>query len=382
MSEQTLAFLKGKLPIILAALLLIPIYSLPVWWVSLTAPNYPVEAFPDGVKIHFHLNGVFNGCESIEKDEISEDVTLDCVHEMDTINHYVGMYPIASGGAIENSFSIFLLCMLGVMLLSYLIDDGNKRAIAMAAGFLFIAVWMSLALFKTDGLKFHNAKYLSSRVTALGQEGDLDDAPMSAGESLIASLRASLEGSGVEVEEAEVLTQKQKDISFLEDAFDSNQESLGTDDEWWGTGIQLLSWHYRTSLGRYFNDPAQIDPMVKGMTLAAHVVFWGILVIMVGLVITARKTGGLVHKLLVLVPISLPGLFVLAYSTWLGWYGHRMNDMGAFTLKAFMPTVFGQGKVAQFTTNSYPHIGFFLMLLFSGLLAYSFFFGSKEKSEN
>jgi hypothetical protein len=42
--------------------------------------------------------------------------------------------------------------------------------------------------------------------------------------------------------------------------------------------------------------------------------------------------------------------------------------MGAFTLKAFMPTVFGQGKVAQFTTNSYPAIGFWLMVLFAGLL--------------
>ena len=45
-----------------------------------------------------------------------------------------------------------------------------------------------------------------------------------------------------------------------------------------------------------------------------------------------------------------------------------MSAMGAFTLKPFMPTVFGQGKVAQFSTNSYPHIGFWLMVLFSLLL--------------
>ena len=36
--------------------------------------------------------------------------------------------------------------------------------------------------------------------------------------------------------------------------------------------------------------------------------------------------------------------------------------MGAFTLKPFMPTVFGQGKVAQFTTYSYPHYGFGLLV--------------------
>jgi hypothetical protein len=42
--------------------------------------------------------------------------------------------------------------------------------------------------------------------------------------------------------------------------------------------------------------------------------------------------------------------------------------MGAFTLKPFMPTVFGDGKVAQFTTHSYPSIGFGLMIASSALL--------------
>ena len=54
--------------LILAAIgLLVAIYFTPIWWVSLTAPNYPEEAFPDGIRIHFHMNGVFNGCEKIEK---------------------------------------------------------------------------------------------------------------------------------------------------------------------------------------------------------------------------------------------------------------------------------------------------------------------------
>ena len=93
--------------------LLLAIYYAPVWWVSLTAPNYPEEAFPDGVRIHFHMNGVFNGCKKVEKEEILEEEALDCVHEMDTINHYVGMYPIAAGGVIERAFSPFLISMLG-----------------------------------------------------------------------------------------------------------------------------------------------------------------------------------------------------------------------------------------------------------------------------
>ena len=87
--------------LVLAAIgLLVAIYFTPIWWVSLTAPNYPEEAFPDGIRIHFHMNGVFNGCEKIDNVEITEDEAIDCVHEMDTINHYVGMYPIAAGGVI------------------------------------------------------------------------------------------------------------------------------------------------------------------------------------------------------------------------------------------------------------------------------------------
>jgi hypothetical protein len=83
----------------------------------------------------------------------------------------------------------------------------------------------------------------------------------------------------------------------------------------------------------------------------------------------ARKNGGVLYWLLVLVPMALPVCFVIDYSAWLWWYGHTLNDMGAFSVKPFMPTVFGDGKVAQFTTHSYPYVGFGLMLLFSLLLA-------------
>ncbi len=43
--------------------------------------------------------------------------------------------------------------------------------------------------------------------------------------------------------------------------------------------------------------------------------------------------------------------------------------MGAFTVKPFMPTVFGDGKVAQFATHSYPDVGFGLMLALSACVA-------------
>ena len=65
----------------------------------------------------------------------------------------------------------------------------------------------------------------------------------------------------------------------------------------------------------------------------------------------------------------LPIGFIVEYSSWLWWYGHSLNAMGAFTLKPFMPTVFGDGKVAQFSTHSYPALGFGLMCVTAGAMA-------------
>ncbi len=373
MTPQLNAFLRTKLPIILAIILLFPIYNIPIWWVSLTAPNYPQESFPDGVKIHFHAHGVFNGCEEVENEEI-EQTTLDCVHEMDTINHYVGMYPIAAGGPIEILISIFLLSMLGVMLMGYLVDNPKKRIITLATGFTLIAIWLSVVLYVPNGIKYHHKDFLAGRIIALGEDSESLDEEMTPAEALIASMKASLAESGVIIEEEkeEQLSQKEKDIAFLKDAFESNQKSLGTNEEWKGTGIQLLGWHYRTSLARWFNDPVKNNPMVDNMVRVTSILFFLIVIAMIGFVYGSRKTKGLIHKLLILIPASLPVLFVVIYAAWLNWYGHNMNSMGAFTLKPFMPTVFGQGKVAQFTTNSYPHMGFFLMLVFSALLLFAF----------
>ena len=106
---------------LIALIAMIAAYFSPIWWVSLTAPNYPKDAFPDGIRIHFHFDGVYNGCkaagkgsrmanEIIEKDidhtterynpilDAQQDVNkgaqgLDDVHEMNTTDHYVRMFP-------------------------------------------------------------------------------------------------------------------------------------------------------------------------------------------------------------------------------------------------------------------------------------------------
>jgi len=67
--------------------------------------------------------------------------------------------------------------------------------------------------------------------------------------------------------------------------------------------------------------------------------------------------------LLALVPALLPLFFVVTYAAWLWFFGHNLHPWGAFTVKPFMPTVFGEGKVAQFSTYSYPYWGYGLLVL-------------------
>ncbi len=58
--------------------------------------------------------------------------------------------------------------------------------------------------------------------------------------------------------------------------------------------------------------------------------------------------------------IALPVAFLADFVFWMWWFGHNLHEWAAFTVKPFMPTVLGVGKVAQFNTFAYPHIGFLL----------------------
>jgi len=67
-----------------------------------------------------------------------------------------------------------------------------------------------------------------------------------------------------------------------------------------------------------------------------------------------------------IIPSLVPFYFLIMYIIGLYWYGHNLglHGGGAFEgIKAFMPTVFGEGKVAQFTTVSYPYFGFLVAFL-------------------
>ncbi|WP_292664007.1 cytochrome C [Nitratifractor sp.] len=156
------------------------VVSAPIWYVALEAPNYPKEAFPNGIPVYYHFDG-FSGD----------------VHEMNTINHFIGMDPMERGAPYLRALAPYALVGLAVLMVLYILYDAKI--------------------------------------------------------------------------------------------------------------LDYLMW----------------------------------------------------------IPVFLPLIFIGFYSYWLYWFGHHMHAWGAFKIKPFTPTVFGDGKVAQFTTHSYPTTGFWLLLAIS-----------------
>ncbi|MDR2153628.1 MAG: hypothetical protein LBE78_01175 [Burkholderiaceae bacterium] len=288
-----------------ALLMMIAAYFAPIWWVSLTAPNYPKDAFPDGIRIHFHFNGVFNGCkaagagtrmgeEIIQKDLGADDErynpitdakkdlnkgegALDCVHEMNTINHYVGMFPIATGAPVEKPLAKFFFGFFGVMLLAFTVTRQKLRLAILGIGFTAVAVWMVADQYVLGALVSHVAEYVRET-------------------------------------------------------------------------------------GAFFKEPEKIQVWGDNVMLITHVVIGVLIAAMVVVFVGVWKVRRF-ELLLAAVPALLPVFFLVEYAAWLWFFGHTLHPWGAFTVKPFMPTVFGEGKVAQFSTYSYPYWGYALLVL-------------------
>lgn len=192
--QQKTRLLVFRVLTLVGLALMVGSFFAPMWWVSLTAPNYPADTYPDGVRIHMHWNRVANGCRGAERAEVADDLGLDCVEEMNTINHYIGMEPIERGAQLEFAAAPYLFAAFGLMLVV---------------------------------LMFYSGPF------------------------------------------------------------------------WW---------------------------------------------------------------LLALPAVALPIAFIADFAFWLWWFGHNLRPWAAFTVKPFMPTVLGEGLVAQFSTFAYPHYGMALSL--------------------
>ena len=290
---------------LISLICLVAAYFAPIWWVSLTAPNYPEDAFPDGIRIHFHFDGVYNGCkaagkgtrmagEIIQKDLSHDDerfnaITdgakdlnkgaegLDCVHEMNTINHYVGMFPIATGAPVEKPLAKFFFGFFAVMMAAFVLPKKKARILALTAGFIAVAAWMITDQFILGHLESHVQDYM--------------------------------------------------------------RES-----------------------GTFFKDMDRINLWGNNVRNVSKIVVFGLIAVM-GIVVAGTWMIRPFQLLLALVPALLPAFFVITYAGWLWFFGHNMHPWGAFTVKPFMPTVFGEGKVAQFSTYSYPYWGYGLLII-------------------
>jgi hypothetical protein len=288
-----------------ALVAMIAAYFAPIWWVSLTAPNYPKDAFPDGIRIHFHFDTVKNGCSAVgastrmgqetmqadmgadserynpildAKKDVNKDAAgLDCVHEMNTINHYVGMFPIATGAPVEKPMAKFFFGFFAVMLLGFITPEGKRRVMVLTAGFCAVAAWMVVHQLVLGNLASHVKHYMDEAAT-------------------------------------------------------------------------------------FFNEPARIKVWGDNVTLFTQIAMGGLIAAMALVVIGVARSRKF-SLMLVLVPSLLPLYFVIEYAGWLWFFGHNMHAWGAFTVKPFMPTLFGEGKVAQFSTYSYPYWGYGLLMV-------------------
>jgi hypothetical protein len=309
---------------LIALVAMVAAYFSPIWWVSLTAPNYPKDAFPDGIRIHFHFDAVKNGCSvagvgsrmgretmqtdmgadserynpilDAKKDINKEAAGLDCVHEMNTINHYVGMFPIATGAPVEKPLAKFFFGFFAVMLLGFITPAGRRRLAVLGGGFVAVSAWMLVDQFALG--------HLASHVQA-----------------------------------------------------------------------------YTTEAATFFNEPARIKVWGDNVTLYSQIAMGGLIAAMVVVVLGVARMPRF-SLLLALVPSLLPVYFVIEYAGWLWFFGHNMHAWGAFTVKPFMPTVFGEGKVAQFSTYSYPYWGYGLLMVVFVCLALALLLRRREMRES
>jgi hypothetical protein len=219
----------------------------------------------------------YNPILDAKKDVNKDAAGLDCVHEMNTINHYVGMFPIATGAPVEKPLAKFFFGFFAVMLLGFIAPEGKRRLIVLSSGFSAVAVWMLVHQFALGHLAEHVKSYTAEAAT-------------------------------------------------------------------------------------FFNEPARIKVWGDNVTLYSQIAMGGLIAAMVAIVIGVAKFRRFV-LLLVLVPSLLPLYFVIEYAGWLWFFGHNMHAWGAFTVKPFMPTLFGEGKVAQFSTYSYPYWGYGLLMV-------------------
>jgi hypothetical protein len=238
-------------------------YFTPIWWVALQSIQYPKTMYPDGIRIEFKYNGVYNGCVGEEREELAaSQAGADCLVEMNAINHFIGMYGII---------------------------QGRNR----------------------DEAREYPVYYV----------------------------------------------------------FDTEKDANGNDviDPATGKPVKI-------------NVTPGFLKFLDGLMIYSPFLFIVFFIFGLLFIFTPKR----VNTAFALIPGLLPFYFLIWYMIGLYWYGHHLglHGGGAFEgINEFMPTVFGEGKVAQFVTMSYPYLGFFITLAVFVLFVLAILIKRKELKE-
>jgi ABC-type polysaccharide/polyol phosphate export permease len=105
---------------LLAALLLLVSIFLPYWEMTLFAPQYP-----KGLVVQAYLN------------DVQGDVS-----EIDGLNHYIGMRPLAEAATFEKSISIIGMVVLALLVLAAVFVHSRWAALLALPALLFPVVFL------------------------------------------------------------------------------------------------------------------------------------------------------------------------------------------------------------------------------------------------
>lgn len=123
---------KSKLLMMLGALLLLPLFVLPLWNITLEAPQYP-----DNIGMDIYINRF-------------KDAEPNDIKNINIMNHYVGMEDIPE---TIPEFAIFPKVILGMAILGLIIGFIGKRR-------LYLAWFLLMIVFGTIGMyDFHSWEY-------------------------------------------------------------------------------------------------------------------------------------------------------------------------------------------------------------------------------
>lgn len=118
--KQLLKFVLPSLALGMAGVMLVISIFLPYWKMTLLAPQYP-----GGLTMQAYLN-------HLEGD----------VHEIDELNHYIGMRPLGEAASLERSLSLIAVLAIALLVLAAIYIHNHRAALLALPALAFPAAFL------------------------------------------------------------------------------------------------------------------------------------------------------------------------------------------------------------------------------------------------